>query len=148
MKIIYIIAVASVLFMGSCRARRMTIPEAPAPAPRGTIADIPAQQQENLQEIPTRSERFTFVRPADQAVHEANRFFVILGSFSVQENAIRFVEILRAKGFAPVILMSETGMNRVSVDSFNDETVARNRVNRIRANYPEYADAWLLIRTR
>jgi len=148
MKIIFLIAVASVLFLGGCRARRMTIPEAPAPAPRGTIADTPAQPQENLQEIPTRSERFTFVRPSDQAVHEANRFFVILGSFSVQENAVRFVETLRARGFEPVILMSETGMNRVSIDSFNDETVARIRVNRIRANFPEYADAWLLIRTR
>ena len=154
MNIILYVIIASVLLLGGCRARRLTIPEAPVPAHRGVIADQPApspavqQPAEPAPQIPTRSERFTFVQPADQAIHETNRFFVILGSFSVMENATRFVETLRTKGFDPVILMSETGMHRVSIDSFNDENIARTRVARIRANYPEHADAWLLIRTR
>jgi hypothetical protein len=45
-----------------------------------------------------------------------------------------------------VILISESGLHRVSIDSFTDEEVARIRVQRIRSNYPEYKDAWMLIR--
>ncbi|HSV87703.1 MAG TPA: SPOR domain-containing protein [Bacteroidales bacterium] len=129
--------------VSGCRAKEMVIPEAPTPAPRGTI-----EVQPEIPPVPTREERFTFVSPDDQVIHEANQFFIILGSFQVLRNANLFVETLSARGFESVILVSETGMHRVSIGSFTDESVARTRVNHIRTNYPEHQDAWLLIRRR
>lgn len=162
--LIILAVMAAVLFSG-CRSKRMTIPEAPAPAPRGVITDVvveeeeivppmpPLPQEEPAQEeepepVPLREERFTFAQETDRVIHDPNLYFVILGSFRSSENAARFKDALIDQGFEPLILISESGLHRVSIDSFTDEIVARNRVNRIRNNYPEYKDAWLLIRKR
>ena len=96
--------------------------------------------------VTEREERFTFTQVQDQVIHDPNTYFVIMGSFRSTENAERFKDILAEQGFEPFVLISESGLHRVSIDSFTDETVARNRVQRIRNNYPEYKDAWLLIR--
>jgi len=143
----YAVFILAFLVSG-CRAKLMTIPEAPTPAPRGTIEEVGEVRLPEMGPVTTREERFAFVSPGDQVIHEANQFFVILGSFQILENASRFVESLRAKGFAPVILVSETGMHRVSVNSYTEEQSARSRVNHIRTEFPEHQDAWLLIRRR
>jgi len=164
--LIIIIVMGALLFSG-CRSKRMTIPEAPAPAPRGVITDVaqdpepvatmpPVEIVEEVEDIPEeipdliplREERFTFAQEADRQAQDLNQYFVILGSFRSADNANRFMDGLVTKGFQPVILISESGLHRVSIDSFPDELVARTRVQRIRNNYPEYKDAWLLIRKR
>jgi len=109
------------------------------------VEDIP---EEIPDLIPLREERFTFAQEADRQAQDLNQYFVILGSFRSADNANRFMDGLVTKGFQPVILISESGLHRVSIDSFPDELVARTRVQRIRNNYPEYKDAWLLIRKR
>ncbi|HSV76397.1 MAG TPA: SPOR domain-containing protein [Bacteroidales bacterium] len=147
-KFIFFVVFLLALAVSGCRAKLMTIPEAPTPAPRGTIDEVGEVVLPDLSPVPTREERFAFASPTDQVIHDANQYFVILGSFQILENANRFVQILRAKGFVPVILISETGMHRVSVDSFNEEPLARTRVNRIRNEFPEHLDSWLLIRRR
>jgi len=161
------VVMAALLFSG-CRSKRMTIPEAPAPAPRGVITDVAVEEEapakimppvevvEEVEEIPEeipdpiplREERFTFAQETDRQAQDLNQYFVILGSFRSVENANRFMDALIAQGFQPVILISESGLHRVSIDSFTNETVARTRVQRIRNNYPEYKDAWLLIRKK
>lgn len=95
--------------------------------------------------VSVRSENFT-LSADDQAAYGSKSFFVIVGSFSSNENAGRFKQELSQQGFKPIILHSETGYYRVCVDSFNDEAAARNRVQNIRTQYPKYADCWLLIR--
>jgi cell division protein FtsN len=95
--------------------------------------------------VSVRSENFTF-SAEDQAAYGSKSFFVIVGSFSSNENAGRFKQELVQLGFKPIILHSETGYYRVCVDSFNDEAAARNRVQKIRVEYPKYADSWLLIK--
>jgi len=162
--LIVMIVLAAIALSG-CRSKRMNIPQAPAPAPRGTITDavdsepilpvLPAPREPEtpvVEEVPApvpmREERFTFAEDVDRVVHDPNLYFVILGSFRSPENANRFKDALADQGFEPVILISESGLHRVSIDSFTDEIVARTRVNRIRNNYPEYQDAWLLIRKR
>jgi len=146
---VLIFAVITMLLLTAvgCRARRIYMPERHEATPAATERQPQEARVSDMEPVPTRAERFTFVEPADIATHDANQFFVILGSFSVLENANRFVETLQMKGFDPVILRSEAGMHRVSIDSFREENTARIRVNRIRMNYPEYTDAWLLIRT-
>lgn len=166
-KSLILLTVMAALFFSGCRSKRMTIPEAPVPAPRGTITDVMIEQEpvvvappvfappvveelpvEEPDPIPLREERFTFAQEAARAAQDLNQYFVILGSFRSVDNANRFLDALVTQGFEPVILISESGLHRISIDSFTDENVARTRVQRIRNNYPEYKDAWLLIRKR
>ena len=97
--------------------------------------------------VSVRSENFT-LSSEDQAAYGSKSFFVIVGSFSSNENAGKFKQDLTQQGFKPIILHSETGNYRVCVDSFNDEAAARSRVQNIRTQYPKYADSWLLIRKK
>jgi cell division protein FtsN len=71
---------------------------------------------------------------------------VIVGSYSSLENANKFRTTLIGEGFNPVIVQSETGFYRITVDSFTNETAARTRLMQIRQNYPQYGDSWLLIK--
>lgn len=95
--------------------------------------------------VSVRSEKFT-LSTEDQAAYGNKTYFVIVGSFSSNENAGKFKQDLTKQGFKPIILHSETGNYRVCVDSFTDEASARSRVQGIRTQYPKYADSWLLIR--
>ncbi len=96
--------------------------------------------------VSMRKEQVSFTRQEDKAQNESNNFFVILGSFSELNNAKNYRETLLNKGFTPIILHSETGYYRVCVNSYQNEFEARNRVAQVRKTYPEYADAWLLIK--
>ena len=95
--------------------------------------------------VSVRSEKFT-LSTEDQAAYGSKNFFVIVGSFSSNDNAGKFKQDLTQQGFKPIILHSETGYYRVCVDSFTDEASARSRVQAIRTQHPKYADSWLLIR--
>lgn len=83
-----------------------------------------------------------------QANEKAGKFYVIIGSFKVLENARNFRQQLVAERFAPSILENENGLYRVSVASYDDESLARTRIADIRSQYEKYADVWLLIRTQ
>lgn len=75
----------------------------------------------------------------------ASKYYIIIGSFQVLDNARRFRGDLVNEGFSPILLESEHGFFRVSVDSFNDELAARSRLAQIRNQYEKYSDVWLLI---
>jgi cell division protein FtsN len=96
--------------------------------------------------VSMRKEQVSFTTQEDKARNETNNFFVILGSFGELNNAKNYRETLLNKGFTPIILHSETGYYRVCVNSYQAEGEARNRVAQIRKTYPEFADAWLLIK--
>lgn len=91
----------------------------------------------------SRQESITFVQPEEQ---NQNGFFIIVGSYSSLENAKKFRQTLIGEGFNPIIVQSETGFYRVTVDSYTNESAARTRLMQIRQNYPQYADTWLLIK--
>lgn len=92
------------------------------------------------------SSRFENVEIVKGAIDYDAKYFIILGSFSKEENANRLVGTLAKQGFAPNILKAENGMYRVSGFYFNDERAARMEVDAIRKKYPEYNDLWLLIK--
>lgn len=96
--------------------------------------------------VRTQSESFTFNDRDDAATYGSSSYFVIIGSFSSNDNANRYKEELIPQGFNPIILHSETGYYRVCVDSYTEETTARQRVRQIRSDFPKYADTWLLIK--
>ena len=96
--------------------------------------------------VRVQSETFTFAQKEDQVKNENKSYFVIIGSFSSNENANRYKQELQPQGFNPIVLHSETGYYRVCVNSFTDEFEARKRVYQIRNDFPQYADTWLLIK--
>ncbi len=111
------------------------------PAQKAATA-APAAAPSAAKPISIRSENFTMTSE-DQAAYGNKKFFLIVGSFSSNDNANRFKQELTQKGFKPIVLHSETGYYRVCVDSFTEEAAARSKVQKIRG---QYADAWLLIR--
>jgi cell division protein FtsN len=76
----------------------------------------------------------------------SKHFYVIMGSFSIYENAQKFKKQLTSEDFYPGILVNQKGLYRVSVNSYDDETLARNRIREIRQKFPQYSDVWLLIK--
>lgn len=124
------------------------------PAPKPAVRENPTSDTMYEQadkaavgskQVSVRSEKFT-MSAEDQASYGSKSFFVIVGSFSSNDNAGNFKQELIKQGFKPIILHSETGYYRVCVDSFTDEAAARSRVQNIRVKYPKYADSWLLIK--
>ena len=103
----------------------------------------PADNSSAEKPYSTRKESITFVQSDQQ---NQNSFFVIVGSYSSLENANKFRQTLIGEGFNPIIVQSETGFYRVTVDSYTDESAARTRLMQIRQNYPQYGDSWLLIK--
>ncbi len=118
------------------------------PAPQSTVSEnstVDKMYESVEKPVSVKSEKFT-LSSDDQAIYGSKQFFVIVGSFSSNENANRFKQEWVQQGFKPIILHSETGYYRVCVDSFDDETVARSRVQKIRTDFPRYSDSWLLIK--
>lgn len=121
------------------------------PAPKSTVRENPvsdkmyetADKPATGAPVSMRSEKFT-LNSEDVAAYGNKKYFVIVGSFSSNENAGKYKQELIQQGFKPIILHSETGYYRVCVDSFDDEAAARSRVQNIRTQYPKYADSWLL----
>ncbi len=111
-------------------------------------------QQESTEEVApsatkssvTAKEEKVSAAQGEAADFGTKRFYVILGSFSVYENAQNFKKQLMQEDFYPGILVNENGLYRVSVNSFDDETTARNRVAEIRQKFAKYSDVWLLIK--
>jgi cell division protein FtsN len=129
----------------SVPAPKNTVRENPVSDTMYETADKAATATPAAKPVSIRSEKFT-MSSEDQASYGTKSYFVIVGSFSSNENAGKFKQELAQQGFKPIILHSETGYYRVCVDSFNDEAAARSRVQKIRTEYPKYADSWLLIK--
>lgn len=158
-RLILIIAVMGMAFT-ACKSKKELAqsPYTTDPSAQPKVFTVPAsntQPQALPKEEPAttvnepvsmRKEQVTFTRQEDKLQNESNNFFVILGSFSELNNAKNYRESLLGKGFTPIILHSETGYYRVCVNSYQNEQEARSRVSQVRQSFPEYADAWLLIK--
>ncbi len=143
MKQVLILMLFISMLMVGCKSQEMAAVVEPPPAEEPIPDPLPEAEPAEILVV---EERFTFERQEDKASHDENKYFVILGSFSYRENAERFMVTLERQNFTPVILVSETGFHRVSVDSYDIEAPARSRIQQIRSSYPEYHDTWLLIR--
>ena len=113
--------------------------------PTSDAMSEPTEKAVTGKPVSVRSENFTLTNE-DQAAYGSKNFFVIVGSFSSNENAGKYKQELIQQGFKPIILHSETGNFRVCVDTFTEEAAARSRVQKIRTDFPKYADSWLLIK--
>ncbi len=147
MKGLNIVLLLTVLMAVGCKTQKI------APKPEPMKSETVVNPSDNStssgsaasSSVKSREERIT------AAQGEANdlgskRFYIILGSFGVYENAQKFKKQLMAEEFFPGILINEAGLYRVSVNSYDDEGVARSRVSEIRQKFPKYSDLWLLIK--
>jgi len=90
-----------------------------------------------------KTEEVTIERSEENKYYD---FYVIVGSFSMVDNAYKLQSELLANGQKSDVLKSETGMLRVTYLGTNSEQEARNQINQIRKNYPKFNDVWLLKR--
>jgi cell division septation protein DedD len=104
---------------------------------------VEAEKQIDDSSIMVKTEEVSIADNEDKS-KEGYAFYVIIGSFSKAENAIKFKNELIDKGFNPFLLNSETGFIRVAVGQSNDEKDARTVVLKIRGQHPEHKDVWLL----
>ncbi|GAF05648.1 SPOR domain-containing protein [Saccharicrinis fermentans] len=95
--------------------------------------------------IVVKEEKFKVIESEDDIAY---KYYVIIGSFKVLNNARTYKNTLIEEGFTPVILENENGLYRVSVSAYKNETDARNKVGYIRTEFEKYNDTWLLIRKR
>ncbi len=158
MKNVLFVALIAALALGSCKSSKKAAKTPYTPASQETATTTaaapkvftvpdtkPASTTPVAEEKPVtiREEAFTFTQPEDRT---QNSFFIITGSFSNMDNAKNFRQTLISEGFTPIIVQSETGYYRVTVDSYTNEAAARTRLLQIRRDYPKYGDTWLLIK--
>ncbi len=156
MKKLIFLTLIAVLGLGACKSSKKaaTSPYTPPTQQTATstappkVFTVPEQQEPTPAKaedkpVTMRKEAITFTQPEDQ---NQNSYFIIIGSFSSMENARNFKQTLTSEGFTPIIVQSETGYFRVTVDSFSNEASARTRLLGIRNSYPKYSDTWLLIK--
>ncbi len=142
-KVLFVIAVA--VSMASCKTAKVAEKPVVEPVVKETVSQSTAPVVENkIQSNIRMQEESVSVMQGEDKSEDAFSYYVIMGSFSVKDNALKFKSQLKDKGFSPVILENKTGNLRVSVLSTDSESEARGRIATIRSNYPEHADVWLL----
>lgn len=147
MKINLVLILAFLLVFAGCKTQKMTAADDSANEKYAIEKETDiAVEVDGATGIMSLEESFTFDREEDKSIHDEKAYFVIIGSFRSKANADGYKETLIAKGFEPVILLSETGLHRVSVDSYALEDEARSRILDIRSRFSEHEDTWLLIR--
>ena len=150
MKQILIVAIILSVILFSCKTKKSIY--SPDISKSDPIEKTTNVAQEEVQIAPepgyetpivVKTEDVSLAEDEDQSKGDF-AFYVIIGSFSNPTNAGKFKKELAEKGFKPLLLNSETGFVRVSVDQTNSEKDARNVVLKIRNDFPEHKDVWLL----
>ena len=105
-----------------------------------TTAQNPTKKTENTKPVVSREENVTMTHG-----DVLKRYNVIVGSFSNVDNALKLRAKLNGMGYHSIIMKNSAGMSRVSIAGFDEEASAREELLKVREQYPEFADAWLLI---
>jgi len=77
---------------------------------------------------------------AEPVTAEINAYFLITGSFRSEKNAISQINILKAEGFAPEILVAPNGFFRVCAIACSDLNTAITKKDSIEGQFP---GAWI-----
>jgi cell division protein FtsN len=145
MKALNILLLIFVVLSVGCKTQKI----APKPEPINSETPTTTKSTSNYVRASSsgssKEERVTAAK-GEASDFGSKRFYIIIGSFGVYDNAQKFKKQLMSEDFFPGILVNEAGLYRVSVDSFDDETVARTRLSDIRQKFPKYSDVWLLVK--
>ena len=105
-----------------------------------TTAQNPTKKTENTKPVVSKEENVTMTHG-----DVLKRYNVIVGSFSNVDNAVKLQAKLNGMRYHSIIMKNNAGMSRVSIAGFDEEGAAREELLKVREQYPEFADAWLLI---
>jgi len=141
MKILKVFFILSLALIFGCKTQHL-MPETTTPE---QMKEPETTKIDNAPKIVVKEEKVS-VPDGEEKSLDSKRFYVILGSFGVYQNAQKFKNQLMHEGFYPGILVNENGLYRVCVDSYDDENTARQKVTDIRDKYKQFRDAWLLIK--
>lgn len=142
MKLIIIISIFSIIFYGCRSGREVTFDGGNYQKQTDTISEMDYATDKPIivkEEAIIATENYPEIKPNEI-------YFVILGSFKVLENAIKFQKQIGRDGFESQLLQNEQGLYRISVSTFKDEGDAKNMVYSIREKFSDYSDVWLLRR--
>lgn len=90
----------------------------------------------------TRAETFKLATGETNAAALQRKYHVVVGSFSVHDNARNLRTRLTNQGHSALTVENDRGMLRVIIASFDEYTQAHARIREIRSTYP---DAWVLV---
>lgn len=88
------------------------------------------------------NEKFSMADGETNAAAFNKKYHVVVGSFSIQDNARRLQQTLKNEGNDAIVVVNERGMFRVLIASFDDYNQAHARINQISNRFP---DAWVLV---
>lgn len=148
MKKLTVVMLVMLMVMVSCKTKKVAStyspenPEYSKTEQAGQSSDVNSNEEKP---ITYRTENVEVAQTEDQAFANYN-YYVITGSFSSLENAATLKKEMKRLGYTPVILISDSGMYRVTAGQTNSENDARGVINKIRNTYSEYNDVWLLKR--
>ena len=118
----------------------------PAPAPVYTPVPAPAPAPVHKPSVPihpkneAREDIFRLVSDSDAPLLRA--YNIVVGSFSLQDNAKKLKSTLMESNYKPIIVVNEKGMFRVIIASFDNYDRAKDEMNNsVRDKFP---DAWIL----
>lgn len=150
MKNLVIIASLFMLAFSACKSSKTLSKSAYEPALNSTVENTLSEQlatpevvQQAQPEIVMRSESVSIERSENNTL---KAFYVIVGSFSMVDNAYKLQNELLADGIPSDVLKSETGMMRVTYLGTDNESEARAKISEIRTKLPRFNDVWLLKR--
>lgn len=140
MKVLNIVLLVMLMMALGCKTQK--IAPKPVPAQSETVTK---KSEIAVSNVKSKEES---VKAASGEANDlgSKRFYIILGSYKIYEGAQKFKKQLMTEDFFPGILVNEAGLFRVSVNSYDDEIEARNRIVEIRQKFPQYSDLWLLIK--
>ena len=129
------VMVIVVAFSYSCKKKEKLAPPPPAPPKIETPKPAPKP---------------VVTKPVvkDEGVNLDDKFFVIVNSYTIPEYARERSKEWSKKGFKPrVIMRNMDGYYRLAVTSFNDYSDAMASALKLRKEYPEFKDAWVMNRS-
>lgn len=147
MKKILLILFGIVLGFSSCKTAKKAATSAYEPAVEPVV--VQETKKEVVKEIvPVIEEAPVVVKTEEVTIDKSNDkklypFYVIIGSFSMTDNAYKLQDQQISEGIQAVVLKSETGMLRVACLGTDSEATARTKIAEIRKG-KEFPDVWLL----
>ena len=156
MKVLSVVLVLIVLMVSGCKTQKIAPKPEPVKSESVNTESVKSESAKSetvaksygnntgTSSVKSKQERISAAK-GEASDLGSKRFYIILGSFGVYENAQRFKKQLAAEDFSPGILVNEKEQYRVCVNSYNDEDAARAKLGEIRQN-SKYSEAWLLIK--
>jgi len=143
-KILGLMAITAVIILGStsCKSKQKVVEISGAnieATDKKTEQKAAANVDSNEKMI---NEKFSMADGETNTSAFNKKYHVVVGSFSIQDNAKKLQQTLKNEGNDAIVVVNERGMFRVLIASFDDYTLAHNRINQISSRFP---DAWVLV---